>query len=55
MAIETKIASASVIANSRNSRLTIPLINRIGRNSATSESVIDSTVKPTSRAPVSAA
>ena len=55
MAIETKIASAIVTANSRNSRPTIPLINRIGRNAATSESVIDTTVNPTSRAPTNAA
>ncbi len=52
---ETKIASDSVSANSRNSRPTMPLISRIGRNTATSDRLIDSTVKPTSRAPSKAA
>jgi hypothetical protein len=33
----------------------MPLISRIGMNTATSEIEIDSTVKPTSRAPSSAA
>ena len=53
--IEITIVVASVTANSRNNRPTIPCISRIGRNTATSETVIDSTVKPTSRAPSSAA
>ena len=48
---DTPIANDSVSANSRNSRPTIPPISRIGRNTATSEILIDSTVKPTSCAP----
>ena len=55
MAIDTKIAIASVIANSRKSRPTIPLISRIGRNAATSDSVIVTIVNPTSPAPRNAA
>ena len=44
----------SVTANSRNRRPTMPPISRIGRNTATSDTMlIDSTVKPTSRAPAS--
>ena len=54
-ASETAIASDSVSANSRNSRPTMPPISRIGRNTATSEMLIDNTVKPTSRAPSNAA
>ena len=42
-------------ANSRNRRPTMPPISRIGMNTATSDRLIDSTVKPTSRAPWSAA
>ncbi len=52
---DTAIASDSVIANSRNSRPISPVISRIGRNTAISERLIDTTVKPTSRAPSSAA
>ena len=55
IAIETKMASESVSANSRNSLPTMPPISRIGRNTATSETVMETTVKPMSRAPVSAA
>ena len=55
IASDTRIASDSVIANSRNSRPTMPPISRIGRNTAISEKLIDITVKPTSRAPTSAA
>ena len=44
-----------VRANSRNSRPTIPPISRIGMKTATSDTLIDRTVKPTSRAPRSAA
>ena len=52
---ETMIARDSVSANSRNSRPTIPPISRIGRNTAISDRLIDSTVNPTSPAPSSAA
>ena len=49
------MATDSVTANSRNSRPTMPPISRIGMNTATSETLIESTVKPISRAPLSAA
>ena len=52
---EISTAIDSVTANSRNSRPTMPPISRIGRNTAISDRLIDSTVKPTSRAPSSAA
>ncbi len=48
-------AADSVTANSRNSRPTWPPMNSRGMNTATSDRLIDSTVKPTSRAPCSAA
>ena len=48
-------AADSVTANSRNSRPTWPPMNSSGMNTATSDRLIDSTVKPTSRAPSSAA
>ena len=44
-----------VTANSKKKRPTMPPMNRIGMNTATSEMVIDSTVKPISRAPLMAA
>ena len=49
------MATDSVTANSRNRRPTTPPIRRIGMNTATSEMLIDSTVKPISRAPRRAA
>ncbi len=52
---EIMIATVRVMANSRNSRPTMPPMNRIGMNTATSDMLIDSTVKPTSWAPVRAA
>ncbi len=52
---EIPTATLSVIANSRNSRPTIPPINRMGMNTATSEVLMDTTVKPISRAPCIAA
>ena len=52
---ETAIAAVTVMANSRNSRPTMPPISSSGMNTATSETLIDSTVKPISREPVSAA
>ncbi len=52
---EIRMVSVSVIENSKNSRPAMPPSSRIGVNTATSETVIDSTVKPTSRAPSSAA
>ena len=54
-ASETTIAADSEIANSRNNRPTIPPISRIGMKTAISDTLIESTVKPTSRAPLRAA
>ena len=51
----TMIASERVSANSRNSLPTMPPISRIGRNTAISEVLMESTVKPTSPAPSRAA
>jgi hypothetical protein len=48
---EISTAADSVTANSRNSRPTCPPMNSSGMNTATSDRLIDSTVKPTSRAP----
>ncbi len=52
---DTAIATLSVTANSRKRRPTIPPIARMGTNTASSETVIDTIVKPTSFAPLSAA
>ncbi len=49
---ETAIAIESVTANSRNRRPTMPPISRIGMNTATSEMLIERTVKPISCAPL---
>ena len=48
-------ALESVTANSRNSRPGWPPMNRSGMNTAISDTLMVSTVKPTSRAPSSAA
>ena len=55
MTSEIITAADSVIANSRNSRPTWPCMKSSGMNTATSETLIESTVKPTSCAPSSAA
>ena len=52
---ETAIEAVTVSANSRNSRPMMPLISSSGMNTAISEQEIDSTVKPISREPLSAA
>ncbi len=52
---ETVIAVDRVMANSRNRRPMMPPISRIGRKTAISDTLIDSTVKPTSWAPFRAA
>ncbi|SAJ34545.1 Uncharacterised protein [Enterobacter cloacae] len=52
---DTRIAAERVTANSRNNRPVRPPMSSSGMNTATSESVIDNTVKPTWRAPVIAA
>ena len=49
------MATAIVTANSRNTRPTIPPISSTGMNTAISENVIDTMVKPISRAPFNAA
>ena len=48
---ESRIAMLIVMANSKKNRPTMPPMNRIGMNTATSETVIDTTVKPISLAP----
>ena len=53
--IDTTMAIDSVTANSRNRRPTMPPISRIGMKTAISEALIETTVKPTSRAPCRAA
>ena len=55
MTSDIKTAADSVTANSRNKRPTCPPMNSSGINTATSDRLIDNTVKPTSRAPSSAA
>ena len=45
---DTITAADNVTANSRNKRPTTPPINKIGKNTATSDTLIASTVKPTS-------
>ncbi len=52
---EMPTATVSVTENSRNSRPTMPPINKIGTNTATKDRLIDSTVKPTSLTPAKAA
>ena len=52
---DTSTATESVMENSRNSRPTTPPIMRMGMNTATSDRLMDSTVKPTSREPMIAA
>jgi hypothetical protein len=54
-ASDTRIATDRVIANSRKRRPRMPLIRRIGMKTAMRERLIESTVKPTSAAPRSAA
>ena len=49
------MATAIVTANSRNTRPTMPPISNTGMNTAISEKVIDTIVKPISREPFSAA
>ena len=53
--VETAIAKASVTENSRNTRPINPVMNRSGMNAATSEMLMESTVKPICRAPSMAA
>ena len=53
--VDTTMAKVSVNENSRNSRPTIPSMKISGVNAATSDRLIDSTVKPICLAPSSAA
>ena len=53
--VETAIAKASVTENSRNTRPTTPLMNKSGMKAATSDTLIEITVKPIWRAPSIAA
>ena len=53
--METKIDTDSTTANSRNKRPTMPPIARMGMKAAISDRLIDTTVKPISRAPCNAA
>jgi len=48
---ETMMATAIDTANSRKTRPTMPPISRTGMNTAISENVIETMVKPISRAP----
>src|SRR5215471_21183957 len=52
---DTPTATLMVIANSRNSRPTIPVINKSGMKTATSETLRDTTVNPICFAPFNAA
>ena len=52
---ESRMAMLIVMANSKKKRPTMPPMNRMGMNTATSEMVIVSTVKPISLAPRMAA
>ncbi len=52
---ETMIATEMVTANSRSNRPTTPCRNSTGMNTATSETVIETIVNPTSAEPSSAA
>jgi hypothetical protein len=52
---DSAIAMLIVMANSKKKRPTMPPMNRIGMNTATSDRVMDSTVKPISLAPLMAA
>ena len=53
--MDTSTAVVSTTENSRNSRPTMPPMNKMGVNTATREMEMDITVKPTSRAPRRAA
>ena len=52
---DTAIEAVTVSANSRNRRPMMPPIRSSGMNTAISEKLIDSTVNPISRDPLSAA
>ena len=52
---EVRMATVSTTANSWNSLPSSPPMNRIGMNTATSEMLMETTVKPICRDPASAA
>jgi len=52
---EIKMVEVAVRANSLNNRPTTPPMNSSGMNAATSEKLIETTVKPISPAPLTAA
>ena len=52
---ETAMATLRVTANSRKSRPTMPPIIRMGMNTASSDTVMETMVKPICLAPLSAA
>ena len=53
--IDTRMAADMTMANSRKKRPTMPPMNQMGTNTAISDRLMDTTVKPISRAPSSAA
>ena len=53
--METRMATERVTANSRNNRPTMPPISSSGMNTATSETLMVTTVEPISLAPFRAA
>ena len=53
--VDTAMAKASVTENSRNSRPTMPPMNKSGMKAAISDTEIDTTVKPICLAPLSVA
>ena len=55
MIMETRIAADMTTANSRKNRPTMPAMNRMGTNTAISDRLMETTVKPISRAPSMAA
>ena len=53
--MDSKMAADMTTANSRKKRPTMPPMNNMGTNTAISDRLIETTVKPISRAPSSAA
>ena len=51
--MDTRMADDSTTANSRNSLPTMPPMSKMGMNTAMSDRLMDTTVKPISRAPSS--
>ena len=48
---DTRMAADMTMANSRKNRPTMPPMNKMGTNTAMSEMLMETTVKPISRAP----